>query len=159
MKDIKGYEGLYAVTEDGQIWSYRSKKFLKPNKNTSGYLYVILYKDENKKHYFIHRVVAENFIPNPENLLQVNHIDENKTNNAIENLEWCTPVYNTNYGTRNKRASRSKFIPVYCEELHKVFESAKTAAEELGIHRCNITSCCKGKRKTCGGYHWRYADE
>ena len=159
MKDIKGYEGLYAVTEDGQIWSYRSKKFLKPNKSTSGYLYVLLYKDENKKHYFIHRLVAENFIPNPENLLQVNHIDENKTNNAIENLEWCTPVYNTNYGTRNERASRSKFIPVYCEELHKVFESAKTAAEELGIHRCNITSCCKGKRKTCGGYHWRYADE
>lgn len=90
MRDIPGYEGLYAATEDGRIWSYRRKKFLKPGKGKDGYLYVILCKDGKPKTYRIHRLVAETYLPNPLNLPQVNHLDEDKTNNALPNLEWIS---------------------------------------------------------------------
>ena len=90
MKDIIGYEGLYAVTSCGKVWSYKSKKFLKPGKRRDGYLHVSLYKGGEGKLYYIHRLVAEAYLPNPNGLQQVNHKDENRENNALQNLEWCT---------------------------------------------------------------------
>lgn len=83
MRDIKDYEGLYGITSCGRVWSYRSKKFLKPANDGSGYLKVALCKDKKRKWYYIHRLVAEAYIPNPENKLYINHIDENKANNSL----------------------------------------------------------------------------
>ena len=154
MKDIKDYEGLYAITSCGKVWSYRSKKFLQPY-NNRGYLRLELYgKDGSRKKYSIHRLVAEAYIPSPEEKPQVNHLDENKQNNCVNNLEWATAEENTNHGTRNQRVSK----PVYCVELDKVFKSQTAAANELGLYNNNISRCCNGFLKTTGGYHFRFAE-
>lgn len=105
MIDIKGYEGLYAITEDGQVWSYRTKQFRKPFVNNSGYLQVSLIIHSKVKNFLIHRLVAEAYIPNPNNLPEVNHKDENKLNPHYTNLEWCTHEENINYGTCVQRRS------------------------------------------------------
>lgn len=156
MKDIQGYEGMYAVTEDGRVWSYKSKKFLKPFEAHKGYLKVCLCKGGQSKRYFVHRLVAMTYLPNEDNLPQVNHIDEDRKNNCVSNLEWCTAQYNTNYGTRNERAAQKLRKPVYCVELDRVFESQSQAAKELGVWQGNITKCCTGKAKTTGGYHFEF---
>ena len=156
-KDIKDYEGLYAITRDGRVWSYRSNKFLKP-RLVRGYHQVILCKEGKGKTYYIHRLVAKVFIPNPDNKPQVNHLDENKLNNSVSNLEWATAKENSNYGTRTERSNKKRSKPVYCIELDKTFYGAREAARELGLHNSSIIKCCKGKLKTTGGYHWRYAE-
>lgn len=157
MKDIKNYEGLYAVTEDGRVWSYRSNKFMKLGNHHSGYLNVRLFKNGQGKSYSVHRLVAEAYLPNHENLPCVNHKDENKLNNSVENLEWCTVQYNTNYGSSRDRAADKLKKPIYCIELDKTFDSARDAAEQLGFERTNICCALCGRSKTAYGYHWRYA--
>ena len=117
MKDIKGYEGLYGITSCGKVWSYYSKKFLKPKDNGNGYLQVILYKDKEKKSCYVHRLVADAYIPNTENLPQINHRDENKTNNCLQNLEWCDAKYNINYGTCITKSSNSRKKPILQYDL------------------------------------------
>lgn len=107
MKDVKGYEGLYAITSCGKVWSYKSKRFIIPHPNKKGYLRIKLYKNNSYKTYSIHRLVAEAYIPNFENKSQVNHKDENKSNNCVGNLEWVTSKENANYGTRNERIANS----------------------------------------------------
>ena len=108
MKEVKGYEGLYAVTENGQVWSYKRNKFLKPWVCQGGYLQVSLTKNKIAKKHKVQRLGAIAVIDNPDNLPQVNHKDENKTNNSVENLEWCDAKYNINYGTRTERAKRKR---------------------------------------------------
>lgn len=159
MKDVIGYEGLYQVTSCGKVWSYKSKKFLKPRADKYDYLRVALYKSGERKDYYIHRLVAETYLSNPEELLEVNHKDESKENNALQNLEWCDRSYNNNYGSRNERMAKSLSKPVFCIELNRTFDSATAAAHEFSLHQSSISRCCTGERKTCGGYHWRYADE
>ena len=114
-KNIKGYEGLYQVSNLGRVKSLERKdnlgrkvneKILKNRNATHGYIAVILSKDSNKKTYRVHRLVAEAFIPNPNKYLEVNHKDENKSNNRIDNLEWCDRKYNCNYGTFKERHSK-----------------------------------------------------
>ena len=111
-RDIKGYEGLYQVSSLGRVKSLKDshdnyrEKILKPG-NVRGYLHVNLYKDTKRKTYRIHRLVAEAFISNPNNYEEVNHKDEDKTNNCVSNLEWCTREYNMSYGTINKRISEN----------------------------------------------------
>ena len=114
-KDIKGYEGLYQVSNLGRVKSlpkyhktksgyFSKERIIKTIRNDRGYLMVGLSKDWKKKKVFVHRLVAEAFIPNPNNYTQINHINEQeKDNNNVDNLEWCTCKYNCNYGTRNKR--------------------------------------------------------
>ena len=148
MLDIKGYESLYAITSCGKVYSYRAKRFLKPGKDKYGYLQVNLCKDGKQKTYRIHRLVAEAYLPNPDNLPQVNHIDENKSNNALPNLEWCTAAYNINYSQAKK---------VICVETGKIFNSVSEADDFVNGH--NVASVCKGQRKTAGGYHWKYYDQ
>lgn len=158
MRDIKGYEGLYAITVNGKVWSYHRKKYL----NTSyvgGYEKVVLCKNSNVKTYYIHRLVAEAYIPNPDNKAHINHKDENKQNNFVGNLEWTTAKENCNYGKRNDIISNKRSKMVYCVELNKVFISATQAAKELNLNDGNINKCCKGINKTTGGYHWRYAND
>lgn len=161
-KDIDVYEGLYQVSNLGNVkslnYNHTSKeRILKPGANTKGYLKVTLCKDRKVNDYSIQQLVADAFIPNPNGYSCVNHKDENKLNNCVDNLEWCSHKYNANYGTRNKRIAEKLSIPVYCLELDKIFTSAKEACRITGVHQGNITLCLKGKRNTAGGYHWAYS--
>lgn len=103
MKDIPGYEGMYAVTEEGHIWSYKRNKILKGVINSAGYPTVKLCKEGTEKTFYIHRLVAIALIPNPENYPQINHKDEDRLNHHPSNLEWCDSKYNNNYGGHNER--------------------------------------------------------
>lgn len=157
MKDIKNYEGLYAVTEDGNVWSYKNKKFLKLGHHHSGYLNVRLFKNGVGKVYSVHRLVAETYIPNPNNYPCVNHKNELKDDNRVHNLEWCSISYNTTYGNSRVKTIEKIQKPIYCIELNKTFSNAYEAAEQLGLKRPNIWCALSGRSKTAGGYHWRYA--
>ena len=156
-KDIKGYEGLYQISNFGNIKSLRTNKLVKAFKNTKGYCQVSLWNNNVKKMFVVHRLVAQEFIPNPNNLLQVNHKDEDKKNNNVDNLEWCSVKYNCNYGTRNIRLSS----PVICVELNKRFNSINDASNELNIQQAHISGCCAKRKhyKTAGGFHWQYVEE
>lgn len=152
-KDIKGYEGLYQVSNMGNVKSLGNggsnskEKILKPQKNYKNYLFVGLWKQGKRKFYLIHRLVAEAFINNPNNYEEVNHRDEDKTNNTIENLEWCTHFYNCNY-------SQSK--QVLCVETGIVYPSTIEVERQLGFANSHISSACTGRLKTAYGYTWRY---
>lgn len=107
MVEIKDFSGYY-VDENGNVFSAKTNKYLSPCKDKYGYLFVMLYKDKKQFCQKIHRLVAKAFIPNPNGYLQVNHKNENKTDNRVENLEWCTAKYNINYGTAMKRAADTR---------------------------------------------------
>lgn len=154
MKDIKGYEGEYAITSCGKVWSYKNKKFLQLRFGNHGYLVVTLCKDGNSKTFLVHRLVAEAYIPNPDNLPQVNHKNEVKTHNWINNLEWATAKYNINYGTRNKRASKK----VQCIETGEIFNSVTEAAIFVNRGVNALSMCLTGRNKSCAGYHWKYVE-
>lgn len=158
-KDIKGYEGLYQVSDQGRVFSVRSSRCLTPTPvGKYRYLRVVLTKDGVNAWCYVHRLVAEAFIPNPDELPQVNHKDEDKSNNVANNLEFCTAAYNTRYGTRGKRIGEKLQRPCYCIELNEVFESLKEAQEKTGVKYQGISLCCQGKIKTAGGMRWRYAE-
>ena len=158
MIDIKGYEGLYAITSCGKVWGYKRKKFLKPTVAADGRERVGLTKNGIQKQYLVHRLVAEAYISNPLNLPQVNHKDENPLHNYINNLEWCDNTYNLSYGTRLERSVKGHKKPIYCVELDKIFDSVADASRELNIDNSGIVKVCKGKKLTAGGYHWKYAE-
>lgn len=157
MKDIKGYEGLYAITSCGKVWSYYGNRFLKPHSHNCGYLTVELSKNGKRKVCLIHRLVAEAYLLNPDNLPHVNHRDENKFNNCLNNLEFCSVLYNNHYGTRYKRAAKSLSKAVYCIELDTSYQSIIFAAKQLHINASNLGEAVRGNRKTAGGYHWRWS--
>lgn len=144
MRDIKGFEGRYAVTSCGRIWSYRSKRFLKPGKDKDGYLFVMLGKGNPRK---VHRLVAEAYIPNPDNLKEVNHIDKNRQNNCLQNLEWCNRRQNNIHGLGKK---------VRCIETGEEFASISLAAEAFNISSASVSYCCSGKIKSCKGKHFEF---
>ena len=150
MKDVVGYEGLYAVTSCGKVWSYRNKCFLKPYTTKKGYMRVKLCKDGEKKMCRIHRLVAEAYLPNPENLPQVDHIDNDKTHNYVNNLQWIT-------NRDNCRKSNNKPILQYDldGELIREWECAADVGRKV---KGNICDCLKGNRKTAYGYIWKYKE-
>lgn len=162
-KEILGFPGYY-IEETGQIWSEKSKCYRKLTMNKGGYLYTSLRDDNGKsKIFLIHRLVAQYFIPNPNNLPEVNHINEDKTDNRVENLEWCTTEYNLNYGTRLERmresATKKRGKKVKCLETQKIYPSMSAASREIGLNVTGIWNVCKGKQKTCGGYTWEYVTD
>lgn len=161
IKPIPNYEGLYSATDDGQIYSEYSKKFLKQRLNRKGYWQVSLRKDGKTKTYETHRLIAITFLKNPNNLPCVNHISENKTNNCINNLEWCTYKYNINYGTANARRAATLGRPVYCKELDKTFSSISEAAREIGVNNnCLNYHLNKNNGECCyAGYHFKYTQK
>ena len=160
MRDIKGYEGLYAVTSCGRVWSYKSKIFLKPFKTKKGYLRVQLYKSGKYKKPYVHRLVLETYCPvEAMEDLQVNHRDENKENNRLSNLEWMTAKENNNYGTRNARSAAAHFKAVRCLDDKKLYPSAVEIERQTGIKRQSISKCCRGKQKTAGGLHWAFEED
>ena len=181
-KDIQGYEGRYQVSNLGRIRSsYKgSWNILKPIDNGQGYKHIKLFKDGERKHYYIHRLVAQTFIDNPNNYTEVNHIDENKANNCMENLEWCDREYNLSYNLGRKRRAESrkgKYVgkencmygkkgeahptskKVKCITTGEIFGSVKEAANKYNIHPSNITKCCKGNLKTAAKMEWEYYEE
>lgn len=164
MKDIPGYEGKYAVTEDGQVWSYRRKRFLSPWVCHNGYHQVALFDNYKRENRRVHRLVMETYNPVPGmEYLDVNHLNENKTDNRLSNLEWATRKENANYGTRNERLSKGRLgqpgkIPVLCVETGIVYESIKAASAAVGLTEGGgIRACLRGEAQTSGGYHWAYA--
>ena len=159
MRDIPGYESLYAVTSCGKVYSYRAKKFLKPRLTKKGYCRVLLYKDGKGKDFYIHRLVSEAYLDNPENLSQVNHKDEDKSNNSVQNLEYCDAAYNTNYGTGKERSAKSRQKKVICIETQEIFDSVTEAAKAVDVDKSSISRCIAGRQKTCAGYHWKQYDQ
>lgn len=177
-KPVVDYEGLYIVSNDGQIKSlFRYKRTLKQSVGKHGYCTVELFKNGKSKRLLVHRITAQAFIPNPNGLPQINHIDENPSNNNINNLEWCTAKYNANYGHRinkikahnnykteerrmiafNAAMASRKPVIQYCNNgLSIRYESAKQASIKTGIDHSHICDAAKGKRKTAGGYRWEY---
>lgn len=162
-KPIKGFEELYLVSNNGRIWSLRSKRVLKPKIDKYGYAVVVLYSQRRSYYRTIHRLVAQTFIPNPLELPTVNHINENKTDNSVENLEWMSIADNDNYGTRNKRMAETKckkpVEQLLLDGTSVRYKGVKDASRKTGINRCQIAKCCKNISKTAGGYQWRYANE
>lgn len=168
-KDIKGYEGLYQVSNLGRIKSLNfrgnnKEGLLKPCKNSDGYLNVRLYKDGNGKTLKVHRFVAEAFLSNPDNLPQVNHKDEDKTNNCVDNLEWCDIKYNCNYGTRTERMLKNRndeSRPIYQFDSEGIFikkwDSAKQIEEETGYFHTAIYGCCTNKYLSAYNFYWQYS--
>lgn len=162
-KDVKGYEGLYQVSDQGNVKSLARKRTGKPwykerilkPLDRKGYLAVSLYADGKCKLYSVHRLVADAFVPNKEGKQQINHKDGDKTNNKMSNLEWVTPSENIlhSFDCLGKKAHTRK---VLCVETGEVFESLKAVTEKTGIAYNHIPCCCKGRRNTVGGYHWQY---
>lgn len=180
-RDVVGCEGCYEVSnlgrvrgvartlKDGRCWKPRVMKLIK---HPAGYLQIRLSSANGIKNtYKVHRLVAMAFIPNPNNLPQIDHIDGNRANNTAENLRWCTAGENSNNPITRSRMSCSAHIskigkfgklnnatkPVVCIETGILYWGTHEVNRKLGIDGSHVTSVCKGKQKTCGGYHWRYA--
>jgi hypothetical protein len=136
-------------------------KELRLSVDKDGYLIVALYKGGKNKKCRVHRLVAYAFIPNdnPTEKTDVNHLNEIKDDNRVENLEWVTHKQNMNHGTRNERATKTLSKKVKCVETGEVFESTHEVERKTGLNQSNICQCCRGKNyKTVGGYHWKYVD-
>ena len=169
-KDIKGYEGLYQVSDIGRVKSLErivarkngrrqpiQERILKPSTNEYGYLYVNLCNSNSKrKSFLIHRLVCEAFHENPENKPCVNHIDENKINNEASNLEWCTVKENCNHGTRNARIAKSVGQYTRDGKLIKVWQSTMEVERQLGVDNAFISRVARGEAKTAYDYVWKY---
>ena len=194
-KDVKDYEGLYQVSNLGRVkslerkswngykWFIKKERILKPRPLKAGYLKVSLSKDGIVKDFLIHRLVAIAFIPNPNNLPEVNHKDENKGNNRYYNLEWCDGKYNINYGTAIERSKNNKpnmsgeNNPMYGKsgkyspnskkivqltldnEFIKVWDSISDAVRELGFDCSTISKCCRGIKHKHKGFKWMYYED
>ena len=161
---IKGFEGLYEVSDQGRVRSLKfgKERILKPLRNTCGYLQFCLYKNGEQKMYLVHRLVAQTFIPNPRNLPEVNHKDEDKTNNSVSNIEWCDRKYNLNFGTRAQRQSEKLSKPVlqYTKsgEFIGEWKSTRDVQRNLNYNQSNISKCCTGKCKKAYNFIWKYKD-
>lgn len=177
-KDVVGYEGLYQVSNMGNVKSlnwrnegYAKNLWLKPH--NKGYLQVELAKNGAKKCFVVHRLVAVAFLPNPYDYPQVNHKDENKRNNCVDNLEWCDASYNATYSLkrhekfyngkriakrRNSSHSNQPIIQMTLDgKAVKTWKNSRLIFLETGMSDWSISECCRGKRKTAYGYKWRYA--
>lgn len=170
-RDIEGYEGLYQVSNLGRVKSVErtiintkgvlkhvKERILKQGIINSGYVKVDLCKNGKYDTKTVHRLVAKAFIPNPDNLPEVNHINETKTDNRCANLSWISRIENVHHGTGLKRNGELHSHWVICIETQKKYKSMKEACADVGIKTSsNIRVCCRNPHRTAGGYHWKYA--
>lgn len=158
-KDIQGYEGLYQVSNLGNVKSLLNNRLLKPGKHSKGYLVVILCKNKKHKPFYVHRLVAQTFLENKDKCNQVNHIDGDKSNNNVCNLEWCNDYENKCHAYKNGLRKAEDVIEVEMCSMDGVvlkrFTSIMEAHRESGVNKGNISRCVKGKCKTAGGYIFR----
>lgn len=167
-KDIEGYEGLYQVSNLGRVKSMKrvinctlngkrviKERILKPGINTWGYCFVVLCKEGKEKKCTVHRLVAEAFLSNPYNLPEVNHKDECKTNNCVDNLEWCDRIYNKSYSVGKK------VLQIYNDKLINIWNTAAEVERKIGIDKNSIYKICNKvhKYKSAGGFKWQYVDD
>ena len=168
-KDVAGYEGLYKVSDKGNVYSVERRdsrgnrcggRILKPRYTRRSYIQVQLWKNGKSKNKYTHRLVAESFIPNPKGFLEINHKDENKSNNRVENLEWCTREYNINYGKRTEKVSKKvRAINIKTGEVF-TFNSIREAGRK-GYVRRHVSKACLGVYNAGGGnlyrnHRWSY---
>ena len=150
----------YTISDKGEIVNTNTNKKLKGYIRKDGYVIISLSKGGKKYKCYLHRLVAETFIPNPNNLPQVNHKDEDKSNNDVTNLEWITPKDNCNYGTRNERQGLGHSKPIEQYDLEgnfiKEWDSAAQVERDLGFNHQNISKCCLGQQKTAYNYKWKF---
>lgn len=162
-KPVSGYETLYGVSNQGRVMNLNTQKPLRTRSDSKGYARVNLSKEGCKKTFRMHRLVADHFLPNPDGLLEVNHINENKQDNRAENLEWCSREYNVNYGTRTDRQRQKLSKPVVqlskSGERVSHYPSLVEAERTTGFNRSSISACCRGERNQAYGYQWKYAYE
>lgn len=183
MKDILGLEGKYAVTEDGKVYSYYKKGFMKTRTQRDGYLLVNLCIQGKQKTFQLHRLIALAFLDNPDDLPQVNHKNGDKTDNRVENLEWCSCAYNAQHRYSPEIAAMrgvntTRKTPVYerkedsgmtrrvynnkrvrCIETGKIFESGAECAREMGLDASHISKVCRGVSKSHKGFHFEFVIE
>ena len=180
-KDIKGYEGYYQVSNFGEVksldriirnegnkgsnkFSKYKGKILSKSKRAKGYLAVVLTKKCKAKSFLVHRLVAEAFIENPQKLPLINHKDENKQNNFVDNLEWCDNKYNINYGSWRQKQSKShtnsavssKPVCQFDEDYNFIAKYPSVAEAKRKTKISHIASVARGERKSAGGYIWVY---
>ena len=170
-KDIPEYEGLYQISglgrvksigyigcnQTGKFWYHNRELIMKPEIIKDGYYRIGLRKNKITKHFLIHRLVATVFIPNPNNLYCINHKDENKANNSVSNLEWCTQSYNNSYGNRCLKVKTKIAKKVRCIETGIIYDSIKDVYKAFNKkYQGGISTCCNNKAKTTLGYHWEF---
>lgn len=158
-KDICGYERAYQISNYGVVKRTNTDKKLTPIHNPNGYLYINLYKNGKNTKKYIHRLVAEAFLENPNNYSIVNHIDGKKHNNYFENLEYCTRSENQLHAYKmGLQTKKSKQINQFDKKGNfiKKWNGQYSIERELKISNASINKCCNGKLKTAGGYIWRY---
>ena len=163
MKEINGYPNYY-ITEDGKVWSEKRNKYIKAYENRYMQIRLFSISEKKNKNMKIHRLVAEAFIPNPNHYNEVNHIDGNKTNNRIENLEWCNHVMNINHAWKTglyeglrKRIVETKIKKVVCVETGEIYNSAMEAGLAIGMRKTSIsTAIYKGHK--CKGKTYKYLE-
>lgn len=163
MKIIESFPN-YSISETGEIFNILRKRRLKTQLDHAGYEKVALHHQGKVKVFLVHRLVAEAYIPNPDNLPQINHKDMVKSNNCVSNLEWCTSKYNVNYGGPHSpiskmRKARARPVVQICNgEIVGRYKSTTEAEIITGIHQTNISKCCLHRKwyKSAGGYQWEY---
>lgn len=168
-KDVKGYEGLYKVSNLGNIKRIlfinnkvikKQDKLLKPQINKRNRIYITLYKEGKKKNCIVHRLIAEAFIPNPNNYPEVNHIDGNSLNNNVNNLEWCTKKYNCKHAYDNNLSKLKKYNENNKKNIIRndgiIYDSAYSASKDLNVNVCSIRDVLKNRTKSCKGYKFEY---
>lgn len=153
---IDGYGDSYYVSNLGRVYSRKTKKFLKSRESHHGYQRITLYKNGIPTKYQLHRLVAFAFLPNPTNLSEVNHKDENPKNNMASNLEWCDRKRNVTYGNRIAKRSKPVFQMTASGEIIAAFPSTSEASRKTGIRQGSISNCCVGRTKSAGGYTWSF---
>ena len=178
-RDVEGYEGLYQVSNEGRVKTlgrtvnyndgrtrYFEPKILSQHYDKDGYCQVCFSIDGKTYQKKVHRLVAQAFIPNPNNYPMVNHKDECKTNNFVENLEWCDCKYNLNYGTNpariSERVRNNKYISKEIVQITldgnivRVYPSTREVERELGLWHTGVSACALGKNNSCGGFKWKF---
>lgn len=149
---VNGVEYPYEISTKGRVRN-KSRQIMRTFPNKDGYLRVNLSRNNRKRNFSVHRLVATMFIPNPDNLPEVDHIDRNRQNNCVENLRWVSKQQNVDNSDCGKGGKRVK-----CVETGVIYDNIFQASVETGANYSNIVQVCRGKRKTTGGFHWEYVD-